>query len=220
MINRRRLFGKPYGVLTALGCVLAGLLLFQGAAQAAKGVSINVGSVAVDDVLYPGRSYHLATIAVRNTGTDTDDYTFSFIYAEGQEELRPDASWLVLQPETVTLEPGEQAAIRVGLRLPVKVRPGEYFAFLTAHPVLPAEGAVAVGVAAAARLRFEVVPASFIQGLMFRAGDWFAKNAPWSYLLAGAAALSLLWTVVRRKFAVSVQVRRRKPGPDDRGDSP
>ena len=202
-----------------LCCVvmITAFLLITSSAYASKGVSINVGSITVDETLYPGRSYQLASITVHNTGTETSDYTLSFIYAEGQEEYRPDPAWLLLEPEQMTLHPGEQASVSISLRLPIKVRPGKYFAFLAAHPVRPAEGGVAVGVAAAARLSFEVVPATYLQGLLFRIGDGFARHAPWSYLTVGIIAVGILGAIAMRRFYINIQVQRKVHGPDDRG---
>lgn len=202
--------------------VLAALLLVIGVsapALAAKGVGINLGSIAVNETLYPGRRYDLATMVVTNTGTELANYAFTLVFREGQEELQPERSWVVTEPRELSLPPGRQAPVRVVLRLPLNARPGRYFAFLAAHPVEPASGGVSIGVAAATRLSFTVGPASPWMAAWFWLTDRMQRTAPWSYILIGLVFLTALVTALSRRYTLKIQIKGGRDEPRG-GDKP
>lgn len=183
-----------------------------GGAAVSRGVAINVGRIEVRQVLYPGRRYDLATVSVVNTGSGEDEYTLSFIFAEGQRELRPDPAWLVLRPERVRIAAGGRAPVRVGLALPLRARPGRYFAFLAAHPVARAGSGVTIGVAAAARLSFEVGAASPAHAAWFWLADRLSRGAPWSYAGVVLAVLAVAVFALGRRYSFQFRIERRGGG--------
>jgi hypothetical protein len=193
--------------LFAACLVLAGLLA-PAAVHADPGVGVNLGRIQIDDRLAPGGGYSLPTLGVTNTGDEPGDYEVVISYVHDQKELRPPAGWVDFQPREFFLEPGQTQNVRIRLTLPTGADPGDYFAFLEAHPVAKGNG-VSVGVAAATRLSFTVKPANWFEAQRVLLNRFIDDNEPWSFVVPGAILVLLLLLLVRKFFRIGLRVERR-----------
>ena len=183
--------------------------VFVSSALAKIGVGVGLGKVQIDEPLSPGGIYNLPSLPVLNTGDEAGDYEVAVTYQHEQEQLRPVEEWFSFDPKTFYLEAGESQKVDISLNLPVKVKPGDYFAYLEAHPTAKKEG-VTIGVAAATKLYFTVKPAGVLGAAIARVTSWLENNAPYSYwVLAGLILLAIIF-IFRRFFALELGIRRKK----------
>ena len=191
--------------------VFALSLLLPSIVSANIGVGVGTGKIIADQALRPGASYVLPPLVVINTGDEASDYAVNLQYREGQPELKPEVAWLSFEPESFYLEPGKTQTVEVKISLPVKgATPGDYFAFIQAHPVAKADvSGTSVGVAAAAKLYFTVAPASFFQGLYFRCLSLYNDYRPWPQIVIGVIILGVLVTVFRKKFKFNISLAKK-----------
>jgi hypothetical protein len=102
----------------------------------------------------------------------------------------------MLSPDVFKLEPGESKVVEVKLNLPLRTEPGSYFAYLEGSPVINRDdGKSSVGIAAAAKLYFEIVPSNILEAIYFKVISFFQVYAPWpqrASIAIGAVALALL----------------------------
>ena len=187
------------------------VFLFPKETLATIGVGVGTGKIVVEEELYPGQSYQLPTLTVINTGDESSDYSVSVTYHEDQTEARPPESWFDFTPQTFFLEPGEVQVVEVKINLPVKTTPSQYFAYLEGHPEVTTEsGGTTIGVAAAAKLYFEVSPANLYYGLYYKAISFWNNYAPWTNVIF-AATFSLLVILVLKRF-INVNVGLKGKG--------
>lgn len=179
------------------------LALSASAAMAKVGVGVGLGKVNIDEPLSPGGIYNLPTLPVLNTGDEAGEYEVEITYLSEQEELRPTQEWFTFSPQTFPLGAGESQQVEVSLILPVDTRPGDYFAFLEAHPLTSGEG-VSIGVAAATKLNFTVKPSGVLGAAIERIRSLFETNAPTSYYILGIAGGLILIALGRRHLDVKV----------------
>lgn len=186
-------------------------LAFAPFASAKVGVGVGLGKIQIDEPLSPGGIYNLPSLPVLNTGDEAGEYEVAVTYQHEQEQLRPEEAWFNFGPKTFHLEAGGSQKVDISLNLPVKVKPGHYFAYLEAHPIAKKEG-VTIGVAAATKLYFAVKPAGVLGAAAARVTSWLENNTPYSYwVLAGLIALAAI-LVFRRFFALELGIRRKKAG--------
>lgn len=186
--------------------LLAGAALFSAApAAASTGVSIDVGSIAVSEVLVPGEEYTLPTFGVRNPGTEATTYRIVVTYLDAQAASAPSEAWFSFEPAEITIAPGESRPVRTRLILPPDAEPGEYAALIGPQIVSQGDGAQ-VGAAAAARLTFTVGESSGLDAWLRMLGRFLAQN-PWLLALGGLVLLYLAVRFVRRRFTLSVARR-------------
>ncbi len=95
------------------------------------------------------------------------------------------------------------------LNLPVKTPPGNYFAYMEAHPVVKAQAGTSVGVAAAAKLYFTVAPSSVWQALYIKISTWLAARSPWSYIVIWIVAAAVILSILRRYFTFNIGFGRK-----------
>lgn len=191
-------------LLVGLG---AALLVSAAPVLAGKAVSIDVGTIAVRELLVPGGEYRLPTFGVRNPGTETTSYVIAVSYVDGQEALRPPASWFTFSPSSFSLDVGASRPVEARLTIPTDAEPGDYAALI--GPQIVAEGTGAsVGAGAAAKLSFTVQPSSAFDALLRQLFRFLAEN-PWVLVVAGLALLLLVLWLLRRRFSVSIS---RRPG--------
>jgi hypothetical protein len=202
---------KANRIILFLGLFLPVLVL------ARVGVGVGIGKIVVDQKLKPGLIYVLPSLPVLNTGDEPGDYGVSIEYHEGQETnpqmgLKPKKEWFSFEPSQFHLEPGQAQQVQIKLTLPLKgVKPGNYFAYLEAHPIVKEEaGQTRVGVAAAAKLYFTVAPANFLVGIYYRIASFFALYSPWSYVVLAIVILAILIALFRRFFSVKIGISLRK----------
>ena len=201
---------KMQKILLTLLILIA--LLFPQTALAKIGVGVGLGKIQIDEKLSPGGIYKLPTLPVLNTGDEAGEYKVEVTYLSDQPELRPDASWFSFTPQSFPLDASGSQLVDVSLTIPVDTRPGNYFAFLEAHPVAKGEG-VTIGIAAATKLNFTVKPAGVLGAAIERVRSLLENNAPASYIIiavTGAVlALSLLIIVGRKYLAVQIRLKGR-----------
>ena len=150
--------------------VVISLVLFGGwvtapqEGHADRGVGVSAGNIIVHDRLAPGRTYNLPSISVINTGDEPGPYEVVVSYLEGQKERRIPEEWVRFDPQSFFLEAEQSQPVAITVTIPLRARPGDYFAFIEAHPVIEAAGAT-VSVAAATRLFFTVRPQTWLRRL-------------------------------------------------------
>lgn len=188
-------------------------LSFAPFAVAKIGVGVGLGKVQIEEPLSPGGIYNLPSLPVLNTGDEAGDYEVAITYQHEQEQLRPEEAWFSFNPKSFHLEAGGSQKVDISLSLPVKARPGDYFAYLEAHPTAKKEG-VTIGVAAATKLYFTIKPSGVLGAAMARVRSILENNAPYSYwALAGLTALVVV-LVLRRFFALELRLKRKKIRPE------
>jgi hypothetical protein len=179
-------------------------------ALARIGVGIGTGKIQVDDKLKPGMIYKLPSLSILNTGDESSQYRVNVAYHEKQPELQPPQEWFIFTPETFQLEPGEGKTVDVKLNLPVKAKPGDYFAYLEGRPIKTAQvGVTTVGVAAAAKLYFTVIPADFIHGVYYKLVSFWKVYAPWPK--RGAILAGIIVALLLCKKFFHIQINLKKP---------
>lgn len=177
---------------------------------ASVGVGVNLGKINIDEPLKPGGIYSFPVIGVINTGDETGEYEFAVTYHQDQPELRPAEEWFNFSPSSFQLEPGESQNVVIRLSLPVKMKPGNYFAYLEAHPVVTAGPGTTIGVAAATKTYFTVVPANLWQAIVQRVSSFFVLNAPWTYVVLAITIGAIFIALFRKFFSFQFGISRKK----------
>lgn len=176
---------------------------------ASIGVGVNLGKIKIDEPLKPGGIYNLPVIGVINTGDEAGDYELDITYHQDQPEIRPAQKWFIFNPSQFSLGPGESQNVAVKLSLPVKIKPGEYFAYIEAHPVVQSGPGTTIGIAAATKTYFTVAPANIWQAIIWRVYSFFGIYAPWSYIILIITIGAILITIFRQYFSFQVGIRRK-----------
>ncbi len=173
------------------------------------GVGVNLGKIEIDEPIRPGGIYNFPSIGVINTGTESADYELAITYHQDQPEIRPLQEWFSFNPSSFRLEPGESQNVTVKLTLPTKTKPGDYFAYLEAHPVIKAGPGTTIGVAAATKTYFSVAPANVLQAITYRISSFLTVYAPWTYVVlvvvAGAVIIALFGKFF--KFQINIKMK-------------
>ena len=185
------------------------ILLSIQTASARVGVGVNLGKIKIDEPLKPGGIYGFPSIGVINTGDEPGEYEIEITYHQDQPELKPDQDWFLFSPPSFHLEPGESRSVAIKLVLPVKMKPGDYFAYIEAHPVTKTGAGTTIGVAAATKVYFNAAPANVWQAIYWRVISFFTIYAPWTYValavVVGAAFIALL----KKYFTFQIGMRRK-----------
>ncbi|MCC7289658.1 hypothetical protein IT417_00160 [bacterium] len=185
------------------------VFVFSGNIFASIGVGVGTGKIVVEEKLKPGIIYKLPQIAVLNTGDEEGDYTVSVTYHEQQPEQKPAAEWFSFSPSQFHLKPNESQVVEITLDVPLKVVPGDYFAYLEASPVKKVNGeGSTVGIAAASKLYFVVDPANVVMGVYYRAVSLWNLYAPWPQrvsILLGAGVGMLLF---KKYFNIEIKAKK------------
>jgi hypothetical protein len=196
-----------------LALVLAGaLFLCLPAAdiQAQLGVGIMPGIIRVDEPLLPGGRYNLPSLQVINTGNESSDYGVELASMAEQEELQPPDDFIILSPTSFHLEPGANQVVSLSLDIPVKAKPGDYLAYIEAHPVATSPGGgMQIGVAAATKLYFTIKPANVFVGVANSIANSFTRTAPGSYIALGVIVLGLVVFFLRRRIRIDIRIARK-----------
>ncbi len=173
------------------------------------GVGVGTGKIQVEDKLKPGIIYELPPLTVLNTGDEQSDYEVNVSYHEKQSQLRPLQNWFIFSPRKFHLEPGKVQIVTIKLNLPVMTEPGEYFAYVEGHPVRKSvAGNTTVGVAAAAKLYFTVIPGNFLEGIYYKIASFWKVYAPWPQWVTGAIVIILFLVIFKKFFHIEINVRR------------
>lgn len=189
--------------------LISGLTAVAPAATFAKvGVGVGLGKINIDEHLKPGRIYRLPTLPVLNTGDEAGDYEVAVTFLSEQTQLRPAVTWFSFSPQQFRLDPGASQPVEVSLILPIQARPGDYFAFLEAHPVTAGQEGVTIGVAAATKLNFTIKPAGVLGATVERVRSFFTTTSPTSYIVLGVIAAVVLVSAIRRYISVNISLKK------------
>lgn len=185
------------------------LSIFSRDAFAKIGVGVGTGKIKVEEQLKPGIIYKLPLITVINTGDTPSDYAVSVAYQTGQAELSPKADWFIFSPQKFHLDPGKGQAVDIKLNLPLSVQPGKYFAYLEAQPFLKAQkGQTSIGIAAASRLYFTVVPANIFMAIYYKINSFWNVYAPWPQRFLILIVLILAGVFFKRFFNIQIGLKK------------
>jgi hypothetical protein len=185
-------------------------LLFPSSVLATIGVGVGSGKIQVDEKLKPGVIYELPPLTVLNTGDEPSEYEVVVEYHEEQTQLWPSRDWFSFSPQKFSLEPGKSQVVKIKLNLPVMTKPGDYFAYLEGHPLKKSEtGTTSIGVAAAAKLYFTIVPGNVFEGIYYKGLSTWKIYSPWPQAALVLMGLFLLVRVIRKFFNIEIKPRHR-----------
>jgi hypothetical protein len=157
------------------------MLVLPASALASIGVGIGTGKIELRQSLRAGGIYSLPTVVVFNTGTQTANYTMAVTQNQTQPQFKPNPAWFSFSPSTFKLDPGKSQTVTPTIHLPIRMQPGNYFAYLEAHPAETAkQGITSVGVAAATKLSFNVTPSNVLIAIAYRLLNLYRQSEPWS----------------------------------------
>jgi len=185
------------------------LSLIAFPALASVGVGVNLGKIEIDESLKPGGIYNFPSIGVINTGDESGEYELDVTYHQDQPQLRPAKEWFSFSPSQFHLEPGQSQSVAVKLSLPVKTKPGDYFAYLEAHPIIKAGPGTTIGVAAATKTYFTVIPANLWQAIYYKTASLMTMYAPWTYVVLAVIIVAILIVIFRKFFAFQIGIRKK-----------
>jgi len=189
------------------------ILGFPQISQGKIGVGVGTGKIVVDQELKPGTIYTLPSITVFNTGDVEAEYGIRIAYHNKQPELLPERDWFIFSPKSFRLKGGESQDVSIKLNLPIRTEPGKYFAYVEGFPnSKSADGTTRVGIAAATKLYFTVVPGSALEGIYFKALSLWREFAPWPQRIAGATIFLLVVFIAKRYL--NIEINLRKPHTD------
>lgn len=178
--------------------------------HAQLGVGVTPGIIRVDEPLLPGGRYYLPSLQVINTGNVSSDYGVQLASMAEQEELQPPADFIILSPTSFHLEPGANQVVSLSLDIPVKAKPGDYLAYVEAHPTATIPGGgMQIGVAAATKLYFTVKPANVFVAITNSIANFFTRTAPGSYVALGVIVLGLVVFFLRRRIRIDIRIARK-----------
>ena len=176
---------------------------------AGVGVGVNLGKIQINEPLKPGGIYNFPSIGVINTGDEPGDYEVEVTYHQDQPQLRPAQEWFSFSPSSFHLEPGGSQNVAIKLTLPMKMKPGDYFCYLEAHPIIKAGPGTTIGVAAATKTYFSVIPANIWQAIYYKTIFLLTMYAPWTYVVLAVVAAAIIIAIVRKFFAFQIPIRKK-----------
>jgi hypothetical protein len=189
--------------------LLLGVFIFPNQLIAKVGVGVGTGKIVIDQNLKSGSIYDLPPLTVFNTGDVATEYRVEAAYHEQQPELKPSREWFSFTPNKFSLQPGEAQEVKIQLHLPVKTEPGTYFAYLESSPVATGEsGNTRVGIAAAAKLYFQVTPSTFWEGLYYRGLSLWSLYQPWTSRVAYGLGLVAVLFLFKKFFHVQINLKK------------
>lgn len=189
-------------------------LLFPNNVFARIGVGVGTGKIQVEDKLKPGIIYELPSLTVLNTGDEESDYEVNVSYHEKQPQLRSPQNWFIFSPQKFHLEPGKAQTVTIKLNLPVRTEPGEYFAYLEGHPFKKSvSGNTTIGVAAAAKLYFTVIPGNFLEGIYYKIASFWKVYSPWPQRVLIGAVIIVLALLFKKFFNIQINLRKQPSQP-------
>lgn len=180
-------------------------LSFGSAVFAGVGVGIGAGKIVIQERLNPGGIYELPSVPVIDTGDEPSEYGISVTYDNHQPQLQPAKDWFRFEPSSFHLEPKQSQLVRITLTLPLKTVPGDYFAYIEAHPVKKSiAGQASVGIAAAAKLYFTIAPANIFQGIYYRFINLYTRYHPWDTIILAMIFVVILFRFIGKRFKIQI----------------
>jgi len=169
----------------------------------------STGKIQVDEILRPGTIYELPPLTVVNTGDEKAEYRVGTAYREKQKELAPPKEWFTFSPAKFTLKPEETQTVDIKLHLPLRVEPGDYFAFLEGSPTKRVnKGGAVVGVAAAAKLYFTVEPANILSAVYYKTLSFWKVYDPWPKVLLTVGIVLYVIYLFRKRFNIQISSKK------------
>ena len=196
------------GLLIFTVLAVSFFFIFSSAAFAKVGVGMGASEIRLTEPVKLGGIYPLPSLRIFNTGDETTTYGMGVAYHQDRPELRPAKEWFSFGPATFTLEPGKSQDVSVTMTIPLKAKPGDYFAFVESGPVASNKPGTSVSVAVASKLFFTVVPANIFQAILFRVSSFFTTNSPWSWVGLAVLIGGILLVLFRRFFSFNIAVRK------------
>lgn len=197
-------------LIFVLVILLLSVSFFSSSVWARIGVGIGTGKIVVEDKLKPGEIYKLPSVAVLNTGDEPGEYEVGITYHEKQPELQPPERWFNFRPPKFNLKPGEVKMVEVLLNLPIKAKPGNYFAYLEGRPIIKSnDGSTRIGVAAAAKLYFTVIPANILWAVYYKLNSLWLLYAPWPKRMTIGLGLLLIIIVFKKFFKIQINLKKK-----------
>ncbi len=173
------------------------------------GVGVGTGKITFNEALKPGASYVLPKFTVFNTGTEPSNYEVAITYQAKIPEMRPQEQWFEFSPKEFSLEPNASMVVDIKMTLPLKTEPGNYFAYVEAHPVVTATPGTSIGVAAAAKLSFTVAPANIFSAIYYRVSSFINDHQPWSNYVMIFAGLVIVLFIISRFVEFNVGIKKK-----------
>jgi hypothetical protein len=200
-MHLRRWLAVPLAVPVAF----AAFSLFLPAAQASVGVGVQATPVQLANVAHAGGSYALPSVYVIDTGTQPEAITVRVErLSKGTGRAVP-PSWVQATGPAVQLSPRQSTRIPLELVVPGGAKPGRYLSdIVVAGSAVISAGRANLGVAAATRLEFSVVPGA-PPGLFPFGPSWM-----W-WAMIGLLVIALAITGVRRS-GVRIRIERTPSG--------
>ena len=194
--------------------VFSALFLITPQVHAEPGVEMVSGNIIVDGNLTPGRTYHLPSIVITNTGDQPGDYVMVLSYRLDRKQRTIPAEWISFEPQRFLLNPQQSQDVDVIISIPKDgFRPGDYFAYIESHQVSQANGDI-VGTAIATRLGFTLPASGWVSASAEHVLTFAEKNAIWGYiivaLLLGPVLLYLPRYLFLRFFRISIALGRNQ----------
>lgn len=175
------------------------------------GVGVGTGKIYLKEDLRPGMRYELPPVSVLNTGDEEGDYEVVVTYHQDQEQYEPAEEWFTFSPQKFHLKPEDVQSVEISMTLPIKTIPGDYFAYIEAHPFKKSKsGDTTIAIAAATKLYFTVAAANIFQGIYYRALSIWRQYQPWTNIVAVLVLIVVAVSVFRRIFNVQIRLTRKK----------
>lgn len=187
-------------------------LLFPLSADASLGVGVGLGSVRLDGGVKPGSIVDLPLFPVTNTGDTAGEYEVGIEYQEDVHQMRPGREWFSFDGAKFHLDPKETKLVHISMTVPVRIEPGEYFAYLEARPaktVTDGSTGASVGIAAATKLYFSVDAANIWEAAYYRARSFWNMYAPWPAVAIAMLIVIVAGLVLRRFVSFHVGITKR-----------
>lgn len=184
-------------------------LISASAAFASIGVGVGTGKIVVNEKLKSGQIYTLPSISVINTGDQDSDYEVSVTFNQKQDQRFPKEGWFTFSPKKFSLKPKQAQVVDITLSLPLKTQPGDYFAYLEAHPLKKAQsGQANIGVAAATKLSFTISPSNILEAIYYRLLSLWKLYLPYSAILVAALLVVAAAVAFKKFFHLEINLRR------------
>lgn len=191
--------------------ILVTFLFIPRSVFARIGVGVATGKIVVNEKLKPGIIYTLPPLTVINTGDIPSDYEVETTYFETQKQMKPPNNWFIFSPHHFHLQPGRVQTVTIKLNLPLRVTPGDYFGFLEAHPMQKSKaGLTTVGIAAATKLYFSVVPANIFSAIWYKILSFWEVYAPWPQRVLLGLALLVILFLFKKFFNIQINIKKPK----------
>jgi hypothetical protein len=177
-------------------------------------IGVGTGKIQVEDKLKPGIIYTLPSLSVINTGDEGSYYEVGVSYHENQAELMPARNWFHFSPKKFYLDPGQAQEVKLEVNLPMKVKAGDYFAYVEGYPAKKTQldGETSVGIAAASKLYFSVVPGSMGEALYYRLVSFWNVHTPWPQLAVIFTCIFILVRVYAKFLNIKIALKDSEDG--------